>query len=152
MATIVPSPLHPSEEVAYSLAGGDFKLAAGGSYETEDPVLISSAYVHPWLEVKAEPLPDFRLPELGHRLDPKDDVLSAAHGSQAFDPEAIAATEREKMAAWLAPTAIEAGLDQDKVVVEAGVAQTLAAEDKVVEAAETEEEKATKAVDKKGKN
>lgn len=143
MAVIVPSKLHPAEEVFHSLPGGEFSLAPDGSYETDDPALIENAYASPWLDVKPDEAVEYVYDDSERRLDPRKDVLAAAHGSEAFNPEAIKAVEDEKRAPWLASVAVESGLDQEKKTVEAGIAQTIAAQD-VVQA------KASKAANEKG--
>ena len=127
MATIVPSKLHPDEEVLHQLAQDSFKLDAGGSYETEDRGVISNAVAHPWLDVE---YPDVKVE--GHyrpnAVDPDKDVLSA-ETSIAFDPEEIEKALAEANEVEAAPVAIESGLDQDKDISRGGVAFTLAADD-----------------------
>jgi hypothetical protein len=145
MATIVPTSLHPEGEVFHSLAGGEFKLSAGGTYKTDDEVLLGAAESHPWLRVERAAVELPSLPSGQARVAPEDDVLSAAHGSTAFDPEAIRKTETEKLSAWIVPTAIDAGLDQDKKIITGGVAETLAAEVAAEESAAKAEKKAGKA-------
>ncbi len=127
MATIVPSKLHPDEEVVHQLAQDSFKLDAGGSYETDDRAVISNAVVHPWLdveyadtEIEAHYRPD--------SVEPSKDVLGAAQ-SVAFDADAIAAVLEEYAEVEENRVAIESGLDQDKRVEKSGIAFTLAADD-----------------------
>lgn len=58
MAKITASELHPAETVIHALANVDFKLTAKGTYETDDPIVLSNAESHPWLTVEydaAEP-------------------------------------------------------------------------------------------------
>lgn len=152
MASIVPSKLHPDEEVSYSLAGGEFTLGPGGSYETDDQALILNAISHPWLSVEADPATAIVVDDRARHVDPKLDVLAAAHGTEAFDSEKIVALEASKVRSVAAPVAIQAGLNQDKKVIEAGVAHTLAAEPVVVERADKATDKARTAVEKKGDN
>jgi len=52
MAKISPSELHPAETIVHTLANEQFKLTAKGTYETDDPIVISNAEVHPWLNVE----------------------------------------------------------------------------------------------------
>ena len=127
MANIVPSELHPDEEVRYALsAGKPFKVAPGGSYSTDDRAVLTEAEAHPWLKVEADAS---LAPEASYRPDSvaaKDDVLSAEN-DPSFDPKAI---ERDRAKVLdTEPVAIDAGEDQGKVVETAGVAETLAAAD-----------------------
>ena len=149
MAQIVPSKLHPSEEVKYSLSGGEFSLAPDGSYTTDDPVLILNAYSHPWLDVVQDPPTGIVFESKSPHMDPMKDVLAAAHDSDAFDVEKLIALEASKVRQFPAPVAIEAGLDQEKKIIEHGVAETVAAEPVVTERAERATEKAVAAVEKK---
>ena len=127
MATIVPSKLHPDEEVLHQLAQDSFKLGASGSYETEDRAVISNAVAHPWLEVE---YPDLEV-EAHYRpdtIEPSKDALGAQK-SIAFDPDKIAAALEEARETVESPVAIESGLDQDREVEKGGIAFTLAADD-----------------------
>ena len=52
MATILPSDLAPAEQVHYSVAGAEFDLDAGGTFETDDEEVLRNADAHPWLKVE----------------------------------------------------------------------------------------------------
>lgn len=52
MAKITHSELAPAEKVVYTLANEQFELTAKGSYESDDPIVLSNAEVHPWLSVE----------------------------------------------------------------------------------------------------
>jgi hypothetical protein len=52
MAKITHSELAPAEKVVYTLANEQFELTAKGTHETDDPIVISNAIAHPWLEVE----------------------------------------------------------------------------------------------------
>ncbi len=52
MAKITQGELAPAEKVVYTLANEQFELTAKGSYETDDPIVISNAIAHPWLDVE----------------------------------------------------------------------------------------------------
>lgn len=128
MATIVPSELHPDEEVTHQLAQDSFKLGGGSdSYETDDRAVIGNAIAHPWLEVEYD---DTEV--VGHyrpdSIEPSKDVLGA-EASIAFDPKEIEAALAEDDEVEEGRVAIESGLDQDKSVEKGGVAFTLAADD-----------------------
>lgn len=128
MATIVPSKLHPDEEVTHQLAQDSFQLGGGSdSYETDDRGVIANAIAHPWLEVEYS---DVEVE--GHyrpdTIKPSEDVLGAEQ-SIAFDPDEIAAALEEATEVEESGVAIESGLDQDKSVEEGGIAFTLAADD-----------------------
>ena len=61
MATISFSDEVPKEvdgDVHFTFGHVDFDLAKGGTYETDDLDLISSALAHPWLTVKQEAKPE----------------------------------------------------------------------------------------------
>lgn len=132
MAKIVSSDLAPSGEVRYSLgSGASFTLGGkNASYECDDPQVLARAAANSWLKVehdkRAAVQPVFR----DVSVDPKDDVLSAQSdvAKSVNDPDAIKAIEDAKAADTTQPLAVEAGTDQEKKVVEGGVAQTLAAD------------------------
>lgn len=128
MATIVPSELHPDEEVTHQLAQDLFKLGGGtDSYETDDRGVIANAIAHPWLEVEYA---DVEV--VGHyrpdTVAPAEDVLGA-EASIAFDPDEIQKALEENVVVEESAVAIESGLDQDKTVEKGGIAFTLAADE-----------------------
>lgn len=132
MAKIVPSDNAPSETVHYTFAGAEFDLGGSGkgskrAYESTDPTILSNAEAHPWLAVER---PEVQ-PVSGayvEQIAPEDDPLSAVNDN-ANDPEAVKATEDAKLTdSGGSPTAVDAGLDQDKVVETGGVAETIAAD------------------------
>jgi hypothetical protein len=98
MPTIVPSSSAPSETIHYSFATAEFDL--GGktkTYKTDDPQLISSAVIHPWLQVNYDPVEVVQGSYI-EQIAPEDDPLSGV-GSLANDPDAARATEDAKAAA-----------------------------------------------------
>jgi hypothetical protein len=131
MAQIVTSKEAPDFEVGYALPGTklvEFKLKQGGSYKTDDRVVLAEANAHPWLQVEYDaseaPVYSFR-PDT---VSSADDVLSAEN-SEAFEPkfikrdlEGVLGTRDDS------GTAIQAGLDQDKKSTNGGVNETLAAD------------------------
>lgn len=129
MAKIVHSDAAPAEKVHYTFAGVEFDL--GGSakkdqaFDSDDPTVLASAEVHPWLTVERDPS-DFVEGDYVQLLDPKDDVLSSLN-SVANDPEAARRAKEAAGEDVPQPVAIEAGLNQSEPVVEAGVAETTAA-------------------------
>lgn len=127
MAKIVHSEAAPAESVHYNLAGVEFDLSGTKSYETLDPAVISNALAHPWLDVKYDKV-DVVQGAYVDQIRPEDDPLSAVN-SVANDPEAARAAEAEKAAAFGQPVALDAGLDQKKVVETGPVAETLAADE-----------------------
>jgi hypothetical protein len=52
MATISNSDLAPDEQVHYSVAGAEFDLDPGGTFETDDEQVLANAQAHPWLKVE----------------------------------------------------------------------------------------------------
>jgi hypothetical protein len=52
MAKITHSELAPAEKVVYTLANEQFELTAKGTYESDDPIVLSNAEAHPWLSVE----------------------------------------------------------------------------------------------------
>ena len=132
MAKIVPSPSAPSQAFRLTLGATSFELDGSkktSSYETDDPVVIANARAHSWVDVVAKKA-DIVVGGYKQILDPKLDPLSAQHedSKKALDPEAARAALREELAVH--PVAIDAGLDQDKVVTSGPVAETVAAADK----------------------
>lgn len=122
MPKIVSSSLAPSGEVRYSLgSGASFTLGGSSdSHECDDPQVLARATAHAWLTVEREPAdktpPTFK----DVSVKPEDDPLSAQYKGKVED--APAPVEK------VTPLAVEAGIDQDKKVVEGGVAKTLAAD------------------------
>lgn len=54
MATIRPNDNAPGDTVRFLLGSEEFELAPGGSYETDNRLILSDAEVHPWLNVSYE--------------------------------------------------------------------------------------------------
>lgn len=141
-ATITPSELAPKEKVRYSLVNAEpFELGSGDSKDVDvtDTVLLAAANDHPWLTVTYPEYEGNEAPAQNPHIDPKDDVLAAAHGSLANDPEAVAKDTAERPDLVDHHTAIDAGLDQKEEVfigLDDNIAQTLAAEDAADEAEE----------------
>lgn len=138
MAKIVPSSVAPSQPFRLVLAATSFDLDGSkktSSYETDDPTVLANARAHPWVDVQY-PKADIVVGSYVPTTDPKDDPLSAQHedARKALDPEAARAALTEQLA--VNPVAIDAGLDQDKVVKSGPVAETLEAADKGAAAVE----------------
>lgn len=133
MATIRASEKAPAGDLHYVFSTGDFDLSAGGSYETDDQVLLGEARAHPWLEAEldASDVVQFVAPD--RQVKPEDDSQSAVN-SIAFDSDEIRKVEEAKSENFGSPTAIDAGLDQGDNVSVGGTAFTFAAD----EAAEDE--------------
>lgn len=130
MATIRPNDHAPSDEVTYTLPGATFELAPGGSYESDDRVVLSDAEAHPWLEVEYPVLVDESESRESRSVPYEDDALSAPN-SLAFDPDAVAKAHADEVVTN--PTAIDSGLDQGEPA-ESGdgrVATSLASADEV---------------------
>lgn len=127
MAKIVQSDTAPSESVRYSLAGVDFELEGEGSFESNDPAVLSNAEAHPWLDVERDEK-DVVHGEYRDYLAPEDDALSAAN-SVANDPKAARDALPSAQGEDVQPAAVESGRDQDKRVEVAGISETLAADD-----------------------
>lgn len=112
MANIVLSDKAPDDEtLRFSLGQADGLKAP---FESDDPVIIGAALVHPWLDVEVDERVDDV--ESVKVFGPEDDGFSAVN-SKANDPELVAA-ERERRAAeegTATHTAIQAGLDQGDV-------------------------------------
>lgn len=124
MAKIVASDEAPKGAFRFSLANEEIEKLP---YESTDPAVLANAEAHPWLVVERDEVEE--LSELAGELHPTadEDVLSAQN-SVAFDPEAIKAALTEEAASD--PVAIDAGLDQSKVVeTESGVDLTVAADE-----------------------
>lgn len=129
MAQIVPTQEAPSEEVSYSLAGAEFALNAGGSYETDDRSVLAEAEAYPWLAVEYDEEEAGVGTYSDHGVKPEDDGLSAVN-SEAFDPEAV---KRDREAVLGSESdggglAVEAGKDQTEEVYEGGFGRTLASD------------------------
>jgi len=152
-ATITTSDLAPKVSVRYSLGGSaPFELASGGTKEVAltERELIACANDHPWLEVKYPDPEYFEAEVRDPHVKPEDDVLAAAHGSVANDPEEAAKVEAAKPSAVDHHTAINAGLDQNEEVfvgTDDNTAVTLAADDALD--ADEADDKPTKADSKK---
>ena len=98
MPTIVPSSTAPSDTIHYSFAMAEFDLGGKSkTYKTDDPDLISSAVIHPWLQVNYEPTEIVQGAYI-EQIAPEDDPMSGI-GSLANDPDAARATEEAKAAA-----------------------------------------------------
>jgi hypothetical protein len=129
MPKIVHSDVCPDGAEVFSLGQGPtVKITKGGSYSTTNPIEVANAIAHPWLTVEA----DKGASAEGvwyPTLDPKDDAL-AAENSIAFDPKAVKAAKAEHDAKYNVPSLqLDAGLDQDKKIVDdAGNSKTLAAD------------------------
>lgn len=132
MANIVPSDLHPDEEVRYGLGGYKaFKLAPGGSHSTDDREAIAQAQTHPWLAVEYDETEEAVAVFRPLSVEPKDDHLSAYHANEAFDPKAVERDRNKVLGLDDEPVAIESGTKQTKEVSSGPVAETLAAADAV---------------------
>lgn len=132
MAKIVPSPSAPSQAFRLVLGATAFELDGSkktSSYETDDLTVIANARAHPWADVVMAKA-DLVVGDYKPTLDPKLDPLSAQHESalRALDPEAARATLSAELA--VNPVAIDAALDQDKVVTSGPVAETVQAAEK----------------------
>lgn len=140
MAKIVHSDLAPEGKITYNIGQVTFDLTASGSYESDDPAVISSALSHPWLKVEYDKAtviePHFR--SVG--VPPADDALAGVN-SVAFDPKEIQKALDAAAEVEVAQTAIDAGEDQGEVIVEGGVAQTLAADKEAAKSGTTPQEK-----------
>lgn len=124
MAKIVLAPEAPDDLNSVSLAN---EVIEEFPFETTDPTVLGNATSHPFLDVEY----DTEGAEARYResnVDPETDPLSATNPDSLipFDEAAIKEVEDAK-AAEFAPVAIESGKDQDKKVVEGGVATTVAA-------------------------
>lgn len=132
MAKIVPSPSAPSQPFRLVLGVTAFDLDGSkktSSYETDDPTVIANARAHPWADVVTEKA-DVVVGGYKPTLDPALDPLSAQHERAriAVSPEAARAALRPELV--IQPVAIDAALDQDKVVTSGPVAETVEAADK----------------------
>ncbi len=150
-ATITTSDLAPSGKIHYSLGGSaPFELESGGTKEVAltERELLACANDHPWLVVQYPDPEYFEVEVEDPHVRPEDDVLAAAHGSLANDPEEAAKVEAAKPSNVDHHTAIDAGLDQNEEVYvgeDDNTAVTLAAD----EALEDEAEPAKKSDSKK---
>lgn len=90
MATITLSDKAPTGEgpASFSFPEGDFTLEGKGSYETDNPGLISNANAHPWLDV-AVPVVEEEVADDYDENDPHDNP-SADHLSVWASDEAKA--------------------------------------------------------------
>ena len=52
MATISHSDLAPDAQVHYSVAGAEFDLGPGETFETDNEEVLANAQAHPWLKVE----------------------------------------------------------------------------------------------------
>ena len=126
MAKIVLSDDAPQGDLRFSLANVEIESLP---FETNDSVILANAEAHPWLAVEYPEVKE--LSELVGELQiaPEDDALSAQN-SIANDPDAVRAELERRREGDSAPVALDAGLDQDDVVVtRSGVAETVAAAD-----------------------
>jgi hypothetical protein len=144
MAKIVASKIAPDEEFVVSVGPGLIKPGD----TTDDRTLIIEAEAHPWLDVEYDKVELLGGDVIPPSVDPKKDPLSIQGPNAAlpFDPEAVKAdTDKVLVVPTLAPTAIDAGLDQDKNKVEGGVAKTVAADEARTEKADEKTNKTEKA-------
>jgi hypothetical protein len=116
MAKITTSANAPSEVVTYGFASGDFKLAAGEVYETDDKALLASARIHPWLKVeyeKSELISGQVRDTLANH--PDKDVMTSEHkdSNVPFDAEEIRKVEEAKYGVDDMGLAVDANLKQD---------------------------------------
>lgn len=135
MAKIVLNDTAPSGEVVGFSFGNEERFDLGGSakkaLETDNPVLIANALVHPWLDVIV-PDGEASAPVFHDRqVRPEDDKFSSQHpdANKVNDPKEVkkALAARDDLDPSVKPVAIDAGRDQDKA--ESGpVAETLAAD------------------------
>lgn len=143
MAKVTLSDLAPDEVVRFNGWKVDLELGGSGkaSVETDDPVVINYAEMHPWLSVEYPVATEQEMYGLnGLAEHPELDGLSGEgpNARDPFDPEKIKEVEDAKENDRPQPLAIDAGLDQgeevevgvvgDGKVVE-GVAVTLAADE-----------------------
>lgn len=130
MAKIVFSKDAPSgETVHFTFPEGEFDLGGKAkSYSTTDRALLAGASAHPWLEVQYDKSEQTEPTFIDRQVKPEDDPFSAVgpNAGIAFDPAEVRKAEEAK-GYEIVPTAIDAGLDQDKKVTEGGVAETVAA-------------------------
>jgi hypothetical protein len=128
MAKIVLSDDAPQDAKKFSLANAEIEVP----YETDDSQILGDAGAHPWLDVEYAAV-DVVGGVHFTPLDPKDDVLSSVNSIANNPDEARKANEARNLEV-LNRTALDAGLDQGKVVeVKAGdvtIAETVAAEQK----------------------
>lgn len=132
MATIRPNDNAPQETVHYILSAGDpFDLDTGGSFESDDRLLLSAAEDHPWLTVEYPQVAEADIFVPPSRSVPYREDPFSEYNDYSNDPARAAAAEREKYAGVAAnPLAVDAGLDQGEAVTVADrVDVTLAAAD-----------------------
>lgn len=132
MATILPNDNAPTESVKYLLGNAEFDLAGGGSYDTDDRLVLSAAEAHPWLKVEYPEVDESLFVTESRTVPYEDDVLSAAN-SVAFDPAEIKKVEEAKRLGYEQPLAVDSGLDQGTPKKSGPVAVTLAADEPVTD-------------------
>lgn len=100
MATLSLSDAAPKVDgdIGFALANVNFSLGSGGTYDTEDPAVISAATVHPFLKVE-QPAPVEQEVEATDENDP--------HQNPAADHLSVYATPEVKAAADEADAAIQ---------------------------------------------
>jgi hypothetical protein len=124
MAEIVTNDLAPKDDtLTFSLANVEFQTP----YETDDRDVLANASVHPWLDVKYPEVPADEGVVFQNQPTPAEDPLSRVN-DDSNDPAAVAAAREQ--AVDPTPLAIDAGLDQDKIVKDdADINVTLAADE-----------------------
>jgi hypothetical protein len=144
MAKIVASKIAPDEEFTVSVGAGLIKPGD----TSDDRQLLIEAEAHPWLNVEYDKVEMLGGDVIPPAVDPKKDPLSIQNpdAQLPFDPEAVKAdTKRVLEVEYLAPAAIDAGLDQDKSIMDGPVAKTLQAAEDQVEKSEASDNKTNRA-------
>jgi hypothetical protein len=111
MATIRPNDNAPAEEVHYVLPTESFDLAAGGTYETDDRLLLTAAQDHPWLTVEYPEVEAVSVERPSTSVPYQEDPYSE-YNDDSNDPEVAAAAERAKYETTIEPLAVDSGLNQ----------------------------------------
>lgn len=109
MAKIVTNELAPKDVQSFSLANENFEAP----FETNDPVVISNAAAHPWLDVEYDKETAVAPQFVDRQVSPADDAHSAQN-SVANDPKAVKAALEARDDLTAMPLAVDAGLKQDK--------------------------------------
>ena len=145
MAKLVPSDIAPEDFKVFSTA----QITEELPYETDDPVVIDNALIHPWVDVDYGDVAVEAPPSTSTTLPPEEDVLSRIN-SKADKAPADGVPTHE-----IDPVAIDAGLDQHESVSVGTVAVTTAAAEEsepVAVADSGSNAKTAKTTTKKGSN
>jgi hypothetical protein len=123
----------PAEDVKYIFPTVTFDLASGGTYETDDRDALAAAMDHPWLTVEYPAADEAAFTRVSGSVPPQEDRLSSLFkdGSDAFNADKVRETELAKADELVQPVALDSGQDQSEVLVEGGVAETLAVDREV---------------------